>query len=809
VKAVQIQQIHRLSPLASAIALAVLTPVCMAQAQQETKPAETAQAQPETAKLEAVVVTSNKRKEKLMEVPAAITVLDNATLERSSAKGMDDLSALSPALTISYSTQPGNYSINMRGIGTFSFGIGVESDVSVIVDDIPIAFQAGAFKDIADVARVEVLKGPQSTLFGKSAIAGALNITTKPIQDQWKTTASALLTNDGENRLGVSASGALNDHFRMRVAASSTSFDGTVKNLTNNTSQNGNKEKTLLGKFEWTPSETVTVTLSPHYNHTVMNCCVQPLTSMTPGGQWGLPPVLPGSPALPANLLLGGIQIGPGNVSVRNDYPTGGTFHDYGSGLKVDYAPEGDSFLAGHILSSITSYDKYHMNDYQDGDGTDWSVMPYVVPNGPYTGGLIQYGSNDVKSVTQEFRITSPDKQRLRYVAGLWYGKNNLARALRREPVQPYSVDFSTNAYNTTYAVYGQGTFDVTDSTSLVAGLRLNREDTGFTLTKNANPPAAPTQTGYWFMDNSEKSVTGRVGLEHRLNKDVMVYGMYSTGRKGLAYDLTSGFSDAQFKNQPVPGEKAKNFEVGMKAMLLDNRAAISVALFKTNFFGFQQSAGRIDDDGVFRTQLHSIGELQTSGVEVDGSFRVSKAFLLNGSFAYMRAIMAEFPNGPCYNVLNATGTGQVPSPVCAPNPAFGPGVFQDLAGKQLPNAPKIKANFGGQYDIALPGQSFDLFANGAYRWQSATQFSLNQDPGTIQTAYGILDAGFGIKDKQDAYKFSFFVKNLLDKRYAAGLANSPRDSRWSTSTVNVTTTAWTPPRDYTRYFGARLDLSF
>ena len=116
--------------------------------------------------VEKVVVTANKRAQSLQDVPAALTVLSDSVLQRENVKGIDDLPLLAPAVTVSYGTQPGNFSINMRGVGTYSLGIGVESDVSVIVDDIPYALQASAFKDMTDVFRVEVLKGPQSTLFG-------------------------------------------------------------------------------------------------------------------------------------------------------------------------------------------------------------------------------------------------------------------------------------------------------------------------------------------------------------------------------------------------------------------------------------------------------------------------------------------------------------------------------------------------------------------------------------------------------------------------------------------------------------------
>ncbi|RJG17887.1 TonB-dependent receptor, partial [Massilia cavernae] len=174
-------------------------------------------AQQDDAKLESVIVTANKRAQNLQDVPAAISVMNDATLQRNNVRDLNDLPALSPALTVSYGSQPGNFSINMRGIGTYSLGIGVESDVSVVIDDIPVGMQANAFKDLADVQRIEVLKGPQSTLLGKSSIAGALNITTKPIQSKWGIRTSTLLTNDREWRIGATTSGALSDTMRVRL----------------------------------------------------------------------------------------------------------------------------------------------------------------------------------------------------------------------------------------------------------------------------------------------------------------------------------------------------------------------------------------------------------------------------------------------------------------------------------------------------------------------------------------------------------------------------------------------------------------
>ncbi|MGO4377079.1 TonB-dependent receptor [Pseudoduganella sp. RAF19] len=763
-------------------------------------------------KLETVVVTANKRAQNLQDVPASITVLNDATLQRNNVRDLEDVPNLSPALTLSYGTQPGNFSINMRGIGTFSLGIGVEADVSVIVDDVPLGMQANAFRDLADVYRIEVLKGPQSTLYGKSSIAGALNITTKPIGGPVKTTAYAYHSNDDEWRAGASISGAVSDTLRARLAVSKTDFKGTLNDLTTGGKLNGSKGDNVSAKIEWHPIDEFTATFMPHYNRTEKFCCSNAFSSMSPGG------IYRNAPQLPVSLVLAGINIGPDNRSVRNDYPTGGKFHDIGAGLKLDWTFGDGSPLAGHTLSSISSFDKYHMDDYQDNDNTDVDILPFLLlPNGQPTGmhgGLYQYGFFNVRSTTQEFRLTSPDKGAIRYVAGLWYGRNALTRELTKVPlIQAYGTSYGADAYNINKAVFGQGSWDFLPNTSLTLGARYNLEDTGYNFRRYTVPPQAFALTEFYTKNDSNNSRTGKIGLEHRFNPDTMVYAMASTGHKGVAYDLTSGFTAATAALPAVPPESARSYELGLKQSLLNNRLMYSLALFRTNFKHFQQSSSFFDKDGTFRTGLNSIGGLRTQGVELEGSYRVNRDLQLNGSFAYTEATIRSFENGPCYNVLNAAGTGATPGPGCAPNPKFNNTNVQNLAGKTLPNAPKVRVNLGGQYDIPLPNQSFGGFVAFNTRFQSRTQFSLSQDPMTEQGAYSITNLSFGVKDVRDRYKVTLFANNLFDKRYAAGLNSTIASSNWSSRAPNppvvVNTTEWMPPRDFHRYFGLRVEGTF
>ena len=811
-------------PVVAAVALAVAS---FAHAQEAKKD--------EPVQLEKVVVTANKRAQNLQDVPAAITVLNDAVLQRNNVKDFDSLPALSPALTLTTSTQPGNFSINMRGIGTFSLGVGVEADVSVIVDDVPYAMQANAFKDLADVNRIEVLKGPQSTVMGKASIAGAVNITTKPIDAVWKNKVSTYLTNDHEWRINGSTSGALTDTLRMRLAAGKSYFPGVVKNLADGKNLNGSDDTSFSGKFEWTPNDQFSAVFSPRAARFNKNCCVSPLRMMTnTNGLYNINNGLgyaAASDRIPVSQVLAGITPGPDNVSVRNDFPAGGKAKDIGAGLKLNYAFGDEGFLANHTLTSVTSWSHYQMDDYQDGDNTDSDVLNKTTytPGAPVKavpttmhGGLYQQGNFDVRSQTQEIRLTSPDKGRLRYVAGLFYGKNELGRHLGRAPAGTYITDYTAFASNANYAVFASGSFGLTPKTSIVGGLRYNKEDVAYsfdsplvqTATSTATNPSVPFRTQHHYEDSdSERKVTGKIGLEHRLNPDTMGYVSYSTGHKGKGIDLTSSFNDNNFKNGFVAGEDARNIEAGLKLTLLENRMALDLAAFRTTFTGFQQSAGVTDADGVYRTQLHSVGTVRTSGLEADMNWRVTRKLSLNGSVAYTKAVVVDFPNGPCYSQLNAAATGgtSVGAGNCIiGNPAYGKANTADLAGAPMPNAPKFKLNLGGQYDIPTT-MAFDAFATANYRWQSKVNFRIDQDPTSVQSAYGILNLGGGIKDKKGNWKLSFNVNNVFNKSYAANLGNVGWGSTmWgSTATAPVHIQQWTPARDYQRYFSVRADFTF
>jgi iron complex outermembrane receptor protein len=427
-----------LKPLSAVVALALAQWALPAFSQ------DSSEAQPDPNKVQSVVVTANKRVERLENVPMAISVISEQEIQRNNIREIEDVIALTPSLTQASGTTAANNALFMRGIGTVSVGIGVESDVAVIIDDIPIAVQFQAFRDLADVSRIEVLKGPQSTLFGKSAVAGALNIVTKPVSGPMTYRGSYYRTDDGEWRVAASAGGRLSDTFAMRLAANKNEMPGNFTNLTTGEKVNGSSGNTFMGKLSWTPIRNLDIDILPHYNKqensrgvTAVNGFYRTTGSAAAGNLVTTPADLAtaymnGSPQLPASLTLAGINpYDPNNRYVRRDFPTGINSKTAGTGLKFAYTLPNEA-----TLMSISSYEHYTANDYRDQDFVD---VPTIARPGEttFSVGNNQFGTYEINSKTEELRLVSPDAGNFRYLAGLWWAKNTIDRLHGQLAVQP------------------------------------------------------------------------------------------------------------------------------------------------------------------------------------------------------------------------------------------------------------------------------------------------------------------------------------------------------------------------------------
>ncbi len=219
----------------------------------------------ETADTGEIIVTAQKRSENVQSVPLAVSVLTPGQLQASGVTQFQDLGRVAPSLTVRPAEHPVNSNVSLRGVGTFAFGIGVESSVAVLVDEVPLAFQARAFTDLPDVERIEVLRGPQSTLYGKSASAGLINVITRNPTSTFRFRANALATTDSEYGGNFSVSGPMGENLGYVLSASYSNWNGNVRNLFNNQKVGGREAFNARGKIRWEPQSNVSFTLSANY----------------------------------------------------------------------------------------------------------------------------------------------------------------------------------------------------------------------------------------------------------------------------------------------------------------------------------------------------------------------------------------------------------------------------------------------------------------------------------------------------------------------------------------------------------------
>ncbi len=763
--------------------------------------------------LEEVIVTAGKRAENVQDVPASVLVATAAGMERAGVRDFDDLVKIAPSLTITKTSQPGNNSINIRGIGTYAYSIATEASVAVVVDDIPQAFQAAAFSALVDVQQVEILRGPQNTLFGKAASAGVVLITTQPATDHFTARVEVMGTNDNEQRYQGTVSGPITDTLKARLAVNYSKYRGNIYDISINKWLNGQSDTTARGKIEWTPTPSWDVTLSPYVTKTRATCCAGAEYFVSPGVTFG-------KNKIAQAVILAGITPGPDNRLTRMDVPSRGDAFDYGGGLKIVRR------LGGFSLASITSYDRYTLHDLQDTDSSDFDFST-VAPQAP-RGGSANGGFFKINSVTQELRLTSPAEQRLRYVAGLYYSRTSSERdfvrgsntlgtynglsSLPTTNSTAYS-SYLSRAWASNYAAFGQATFDLTKKFSLIGGLRVNRENISYQFFDRGNNvtygvPACSTASPTVRIStcNHDTAVTGKAGAEYHFSPDVMLFATWSRGYKGLAYDLTSTLTtrtpvasgplagvptaDAVAAKQPIAPETANSYEVGIKSAMFDHRVTLNITAFDEIFHGFQaQSRDQLTGQNV----LNSIGQVTSWGVEMEAAAKIGSHLTLSSAATYNKATMDRFPNANCYGAQTAA-QGCV-------------GGQQDLSGKPLFNAPEWNFNVNGQYVVPFANTGLDAFFTAGYRWQSKVIYNLLQDPDSIQDAYGIANIAVGLGNEH--WKFTVFVNNLFDKSYAL---TKGRDAQWNISQATTPTTdavTWKPARDSARYVGVRVAASY
>lgn len=685
-----------------------------------------------------IIVTANRRSERLQDVPITVTAVAGETLRERGVKNPEDLSRISPSLVTqnnAANAQGTNFSI--RGVGTSSFQRSVEPSVAVVLDDVTLIRSELGVINFTDLAQVEVLNGPQGFLFGKNASAGLINIRTNdPVIG---TNSGRIFSEYGQLdnandtslfRVQGIANLALSDDAAARINGFYVKNSSLQKNVVPNSDFDGGlRQVGGSAKLLWKPTDRLTVLLAGDY-----------LDSRGAGG--GVASFRSVASASPLAQLLPTLGITPGTNNSKSAYD-GPTFYNLKvGGVQAKISYELDS---GLTITNIAAYRGFKTSQQFD---ADYSPLPLVQVFG---GGIT------TDQFSNELRLASPAGGKFDYQAGLFLLKarvredNLLAASLGQTPPPGFTTVLGSDSFWRqklgSYAVYGQGTYRFTDRLRLTAGARLTHETINMRYENTAGGgalslyPVAPDRQ----QARSETNFSGRATLQYDLNNDWMIYGTAARGYKGPGY--------AQYSFSYVRPEISTHFEIGSKAQFFDRKLTVNLSAYNTDFKDFQAQS---IDFTTLSFLLQNAGKLRTRGAEIQVIARPTSRLTFNASVAYTDARFISFKGDTCY-------VGQVD---CV-NGAT------DSSGRRLPNAPKWKAIADISYEQPL-GDNFAAIVNVGVTSQSSYNFLSNADPSSIQKGYTALDLGVTLTPTARNWSLRAFCRNCTDRRYVATVQGHP-----------------------------------
>jgi len=724
----------------------------------------------EVVSLGELVVTAQKREEKLQDVPAAVSVLSGDALAARGSVNLESAQYLVPTLNFRKSGTTINQTLFLRGVGTSTFSIAGEPSISTVVDGVVFSRAGEAFSDLIDVERIEVLRGPQGTLFGKNTSAGVINIVTKrPGDTLGGYVEGAAFSGGGEYKLRAGVDVPFSEQVKGRFTAFYGTYGGNIRNVTRDTRVNGYEHWGVRGVIVADPSENLQLTVIADYRKSDDDCCAELIGTV------------------PTNLTATVLPTPRGDKTrrVAQDLITRTTEKSAGISLQADWT------LGDHVVTYIGSYREYDNTEIRDGD---WLPAAYVGFNQ-----LHDVGPQTSNTITQELRITSPADQFFSYVAGAYYSRAETERVFTRNDVvctltpaptvltacsAPGTVitrptgtaDFGSVFKN--YALFGQGTANLTERLRLIAGLRYTSDKLSVfhsRVTTLAGPGIQPS-FGPFADSTTNDNLSGKVGVQYDLAETSTGYATYSRGYKGPAYNVFYNLTATG--TNVIEAETADSYEVGLKNTLLDGRLVLNLAAYYAKYHNFQ--ANNPDTvAGVLVTRFTNAGTVSTRGGELDFLFRPASDLNISGGLAYTDAKVDQFKVP-----TNGVVTGVVPS------------------GTQLGYAPKWKGSLAVDYRIRDVGPVDVLLgAQGSFQSKQIAQFDASpviRNATTIDS-YGLVDLSLGITDHDDRYRLIFQVKNLFDTSFASAITSGGPGGSYR----------YLIPREADRYYGVTARANF
>lgn len=732
-----------------------------------------------------IVVTAQKVAENVQDVPISITAVTAERLEQTGTTSLEGLTQIVPSVTFRKGTTSANSAIVMRGVGTITFSIAAEPSVSTVVDGVVLSRSGQAFMDLVDAERLEVLRGPQGTLFGKNASAGLVNIVSKGGTDSLEAEGRAEWFEGDEFRTRASISGPLGGDLSGRVTGYYGTYDGNITNI------NGGEENQVNGYEHYGARGIIDFDNGParfrligDYFRANDDCCAD-VTTVSRGA------VLDAELGLP-----GGSAQGLDQRYVNHNLVTQTKDRQWSLTATGDF-----DVLDDHTFSVITGYRNWWNREIREGD-----FLPRALVG---TAELHDDGIVRTEQFSVETRLASDSSKPFFYQLGAFFWQSDNEQDFTRlditcasstlpvDPVtggQPCNLADTVNTLFPTatsnsqvdsknYALFGQATYRLGDLFSVTGGLRYTWDKLDYVHVRapgvnatDGSPATGPGVSGNpaggtlasggngtntTFGKSSNGNLSGKAVLQFTPADDVMFYTSYTRGYKGPAFNVF--FNQTAPTNAiPIDEETSDAFEAGVKSQFADNRIQLNLSAFTVEYDGFQAN-NFVELNGAVVTNLTNAGTVKSSGFEADLVAVPVDGLTLRASGAYADAHVKEFNPNPLTNAPDARD------------------------GTQLPLAPKFVYTLGANYETDI--DRLKLYVDTDFRHVSK-QFSDLGESGLIDP-YGIWNASIGVSDQDDRYRLTFHVRNITDESYA--LLNVSNGQRLQI------------PRDADRYVGISL----
>lgn len=717
-----------------------------------------------------ITVSARRREELAQMTPAALSVLKGEELDALRSQQVQDLPQYFAGLNANF-FHARESALAIRGIGNNTANDGLQGSVGLYLDNVYLGRPGQLVFDLLDIEQLELLKGPQGTLFGKNTSAGVLNINTRAPEFRNGGAVETALGSRNTQQFRAMLNQVVDEHSALRLSAYSTHDDGWLRNrrdgsLLNRIDRQGVRGQWLLRLDD----DTRIRAILEHYREegstgTLLPYAYGPLNKGAVAGN--LPMGSPGSNAttygaLAATLGSSGPAVAnPARYEVDLDGPQRAQSEQNAASIQVDRK------IGTHRLTAITAWRNWRFSPDNDVDNTS---LPAV------TGGF----NVTEQQFSQEIRLASPLGPSFDYVVGAFYLQQH-TRSDNRFYTGPSALALASVPNNATLAglgemdirsqaIFGQATRHLGEQFDLSAGLRLNREQQSARIQQADAVPAFPFSPLFQSYDSgqlsaTENSLSGQLTASFWPSEQLLTYLTHASGSKSGGFNLNGTLSpgsvlgDSALRIRP---EQARSLELGFKFTAPDRRWYLNGSIFQNRVSDYQATTNTLWAGTYYISYLSNVGDVRTRGADLEMRYRASERFDLRAAVSYLDA---RFINGsaptPAEEFSGSGGTA---------SSGYGLGT-RSLAGKEVNGAPRWTSHLSGEYQQPL-ADNLRAYLRASHAWRASTYGDINNSIYSRIPAYGLVNLATGLRGSTQGkdWELSFWVRNLFDKHYYPAL---------------------------------------